>query len=97
MKNTAAPVDYVDNSLPRVPAHTHYATTTELSLRNPMVDPKRSFRVGGLILYLGVRFSAQRATKDAHMAKERAQRKLTAILAADVVSYASDVSRGPMP
>jgi hypothetical protein len=31
------------------------------------------------------------------MAKERAQRKLTAILAADVVSYASDVSRGPMP
>jgi hypothetical protein len=29
----------VDNSLPRVPAHTHCATTTALSLRNPMVDP----------------------------------------------------------
>ena len=31
------------------------------------------------------------------MAKERVQRNLTAILAADVVGYASDVSRGPMP
>ena len=30
---------YVDNSLPRVLAHPHCATTT-LSLRNPMADPK---------------------------------------------------------
>ena len=33
---------YVDNSLPRVLAHTHRATTTALSLRNPMVDPTGS-------------------------------------------------------
>ncbi len=33
---------YVDNSLPRVLAHTHCATTTALSLRNPMVDPTRT-------------------------------------------------------
>ncbi len=33
---------WVDNSLPRVPAHTHCATTTALSLRNPMVDPTRT-------------------------------------------------------
>jgi glycosyltransferase involved in cell wall biosynthesis len=32
----------VDNSLPRVPAHTHCATTTAFSLQNPMVDPKRT-------------------------------------------------------
>ena len=35
----AAAGGYVDNSLPRVLAHTHCATTTALSLRNPMVDP----------------------------------------------------------
>ncbi len=35
---------YVDNSLPRVLAHTHCATTTALSLQNPMVDPKRTLR-----------------------------------------------------
>ncbi len=38
---------YVDNSLPRVPAHTHCATTTALSLRNPMVDPTRTLRPCG--------------------------------------------------
>ncbi len=38
---------YVDNSLPRVLAHTHRATTTALSLRNPMVDPNRSFATNG--------------------------------------------------
>ncbi len=32
---------YVDNSLPRLPAHTHCATTA-LSLQNPMVDPSRT-------------------------------------------------------
>ncbi|MDH3967449.1 MAG: hypothetical protein OEU56_10570, partial [Rhodospirillales bacterium] len=36
---------YVDNSLPRVPAHTHCATTTALSLRNSMVDPLRSSEI----------------------------------------------------
>jgi hypothetical protein len=36
----------VDNSLPRVLAHTHCATTTALSLRNPMVDPQRSLGGG---------------------------------------------------
>ncbi len=34
---------YVDNSLARVLAHTHRATTTALSSRNPMVDPKPNF------------------------------------------------------
>jgi hypothetical protein len=33
---------YVDNSLPRVPAHTHCATATVLSLRISMVDPLQS-------------------------------------------------------
>jgi len=32
----------VDNSLPRVLAHTHCATTTAFSSRNPMVDPKET-------------------------------------------------------
>ncbi len=34
---------YVDNSLPRVLTHTHRATTTALSLRNPMVDSLGGF------------------------------------------------------
>ena len=38
---------YVDNLLPRVPAHTHCATTTANSLRNPMVDPLRTFVAPG--------------------------------------------------
>ncbi len=33
---------YVDNSLPRVPAHPHCATTTAFSSRNPMVDPQET-------------------------------------------------------
>jgi hypothetical protein len=34
---------YVDNSLMRVPAHTHSPPTTAFSLQNPMVDPERPF------------------------------------------------------
>ncbi len=34
---------YVDNSLPRVLAHTHCPITTALSSRNPMVDPKGTY------------------------------------------------------
>ncbi len=33
---------YVDNSLPRVPAHPHCTTTTALSSQNPMGDPSRT-------------------------------------------------------
>jgi hypothetical protein len=40
----------VDNSLPRVLAHLHCATTTALSLRNPMVDPTRT---SGILLQKG--------------------------------------------
>jgi hypothetical protein len=34
----------VDNSLPRVLAHTHRTTTAALSLRISMVDPVRTLR-----------------------------------------------------
>ncbi len=35
---------YVDNSLARVLAHTHSATTTDSSLQNRLVDPKADIR-----------------------------------------------------
>ena len=55
-KNHRHRSEYVDNSLPRVPAHTHYATTTALSLRNPMVDPTRTFGLDGLFLHPHIEF-----------------------------------------
>ena len=44
-KITATAMDMWITRCQRVLAHTHCATTTALSLRNPMVDPTRTFEI----------------------------------------------------